>query len=78
VAAFTNVTLQSTVLNTQWHLRKPGIGTQYVGRVTVYDSHAGANTTHNMFWGAVGSVVSDPQNVNWDAFKAKGTMILLR
>jgi hypothetical protein len=78
VAAFTNVTLQSTVLNTQWHLRKPGIGTQYVGRVTVYDSHAGTNTTHNMFWGAVGSVVSDPQNVNWDAFKAKGTMILLR
>jgi autotransporter-associated beta strand protein len=78
VAAFTNVTLQSTVLNTQWHLRKPGIGTQYVGRVTVYDSHAGTNTTHNMFWGAVGSVVSDPQNVNWDAFKAKGTMIMLR
>ncbi len=76
-AAFSNVTLQSTSLN-QWHLRKPGIGTQYVGRVTVYDSHAGTNTAEYMFWGAVGSEVSDPDNRNWNFTRPEGTVIMMR
>jgi hypothetical protein len=44
----------------------------------VSDSNAGTAGTHLTFRGAIGSVVSDPQNDNWDSFKAKGTMILLR
>jgi hypothetical protein len=78
IPAFSNVTLRSTLDNTQWHLRKPGNGDQDVGVVTVYDSNAGTAGTHLTFRGAVGSDVTDPQNVNWAAFKAKGTMILLR
>jgi hypothetical protein len=78
IPAFSNVTLRSTLDNTQWHLRKPGDGEQVVGVVTVYDSDAGTAGTHRTFWGAIGSVVSDPQNVNWDSIKPKGTVILLR
>jgi hypothetical protein len=78
IPAFSNVTLRSTLDNTQWHLRKSGNGYQDVGVVTVSDSNAGTAGTHLTFRGAVGSVVSDPQNDNWDSFKAKGTMILLR
>jgi hypothetical protein len=78
IPAFSNVTLRSTLDNTQWHLRKSGNGYQDVGVVTVYDSNAGTDGTHLTFRGAVGSVVSDPQNVNWDAFKAKGTLIMMR
>jgi hypothetical protein len=76
--AFSNVTLRSTLDNTQWHLRKPGTGFQDVGVVTVYDSHAGTNTTDLTFRGAVGSNVSDAENVNWTALLPKETMILLR
>ncbi len=73
-----NVTLKSTVTDQPWQLRKSGNGYQDVGVVTVYDSNAGIEGTHLTFRGAVGSDVTDPQNVNWAAFKAKGTMILLR
>jgi hypothetical protein len=78
IPAFSNVTLRSTLDNTQWHLRKSGNGYQDVGVVTVSDSNAGTAGTHLTFRGAIGSVVSDPQNDNWGSFKAKGTMILLR
>jgi hypothetical protein len=78
IPAFSNVTLRSTLDNTQWHLRKPGIGTQYVGRVTVYDSHAGTAGSEYTFWGAVGSDVSDAENVNWNSTKPKGSVFLLR
>jgi hypothetical protein len=78
VAAFSNVTLQSTVTDAQWHLRKPGIGTQYVGRVTVYDSHAGTAGSDYTFWGAIGSDVSDAENVNWNSTKPKGSVFLFR
>jgi hypothetical protein len=76
--AFSNVTLRSTLENTQWHLRKAGNGYQDVGRVTVYDSDAGTVGEHLTFRGAVGSDVGDAQNVNWDAAKPTGTLILLR
>jgi hypothetical protein len=78
IPAFSNVTLRSTLENTQWHLRKAGNGYQDVGVVTVYDSHAGTKGTHLTFRGAVGSDVTDAQNVNWDAYKPKGTLLLLR
>ena len=77
VAAFTNVTRKSTATDVQWHLRKPGSGTQYVGRVTVYDSHAGTNTTEYMFWGGRGSDVSDVDNRNWGYTKPKATVFIL-
>jgi hypothetical protein len=74
--AFSNVTLRSTVDNTQWHLRKAGIGTQPVGRVSVQDSHAGTNTEHLTFLASGGTDLGN--NINWGKWPPTGTMILLR
>ena len=78
VPAFSNVTLQSTVADAQWHLRKSGSGTQDVGVVTVYDSNAGTPGVDLTFFGALGSNVSDAENVNWDTYVPPGTVFLLR
>jgi hypothetical protein len=76
VAAFSNVTLQSTA-SLYWYLLKPGSGTQDVGWVTVQDSNAGTAGTHYTFRGAKGSV-NVSNNVNWRFLQYSGTMFLLR
>ena len=69
-----NVTLKSTVPGTWWYLRKPGIGTQEVGVVTVQDS----NATNGWTFATPPAAVDNGHNVNWLFRAAKGMVFWVR